>query len=134
MAATRFIAALVTSVGLVWAGALAAERLPGPYPAKIERVIDGDTLAVQVAIWLGQELSVLVRIRGIDAPELRGDCDSERARAQAAAAALARIVSDGQAVLTEIEGDKFFGRVVADVATLEGADVGTCRRTPCACL
>ena len=123
MVATRFIAALVTSAGLVWAVASAAERLPGPYPAKIERVVDGDTLAVQVAIWLGQELSVLVRIRGIDAPELRGNCDSERVRAQTAASALEQIVSDGEAVLTEIEGDKFFGRVVADVATSDGADV-----------
>ena len=63
----------------------AAERLAGPYPAEVERIVDGDTLAVRVAIWLEQDLNVLVRIRGIDAPELRGRCDDETDRGREAA-------------------------------------------------
>jgi endonuclease YncB( thermonuclease family) len=98
--------------------------LAGPYFGRVERVVDGDTIAVTVDIWLQQSLEVLVRVRGIDAPEVRGDCDLERIRAAEATAALQRLVSAGEVRLTEIEGDKFHGRVVADVTTREGADVG----------
>jgi endonuclease YncB( thermonuclease family) len=102
----------------------AAEILPGPFTASVERVVDGDTLGVRVTVWLGQEVGTLVRIRGVDAPEMRGKCDSERAKARAAAAALEVLVADGAVALTRIEGDKYFGRVVADVTTAAGQDVG----------
>jgi endonuclease YncB( thermonuclease family) len=92
-----------------------AETLSGPYPAAVEEVIDGDTLRVRVTVWFGQELVVGVRLRGVDAPERRGACESERRRAAAATAALARLVGGGAVTLTDIEGDKYFGRVVADV-------------------
>jgi endonuclease YncB( thermonuclease family) len=103
--------------------ASAAEMLSGPYTASVERVVDGDTLAVRVTVWLQQEVHVLVRLRGIDAPELRGDCDLERIRAAEAAAALQHLVAAGAVQLTEIEGDKYHGRVIADVTT-EAGDVG----------
>jgi endonuclease YncB( thermonuclease family) len=78
---------------------------------------------VRVAIWLGQELRVLVRIRGVDAPEMRGRCPAEKARAEDAAAALRELVSEGTVLLTRIEGEKYFGRVLADVATPDGSDL-----------
>jgi len=77
-----------------------------------------------VAIWLQQDLTVLVRIRGIDAPELRGRCDDEKARAREATVALEDLVAGGQVALTAIEGDKYFGRVIADVATSTGENIG----------
>lgn len=100
--------------------AVAAERLAGPLAAAVEEVVDGDTLAVRVRIWLGQELVVLVRLRGIDAPERRGDCPAERALAEEARARLARLVGAGPVTLTAIEADKYAGRVVADVAAASG--------------
>jgi micrococcal nuclease len=100
-----------------------ADRLPGPYDAAVERVVDGDTIAVRVTVWLGLELAVSVRVRGIDAPELRGDCESEKARAAQATAALARMIGDEPVTLRSIEGDKYFGRVLSDVATARGEDV-----------
>jgi len=103
----------------VWTGAVcAAEMLPGPYQGRVERAVDGDTLAVRVTVWLHQELYVLVRVRGIDAPELRGRCESEKLCARDAADALARLVAGGPVVLTRIEGDKYFGRVLAALAPL----------------
>jgi len=101
----------------------AADHLPGPYDAAVERVVDGDTIAVRVTVWLGLELAVSVRVRGIDAPELRGDCESEKTRAADATAALARMIGDEPVTLREIEGDKYFGRVLSDVATARGEDV-----------
>lgn len=103
--------------------ALASDRLAGPYVGAVERVVDGDTLAVRVTVWLDLELDVLVRLRGIDAPELRGRCESEKTRAVASAAALASLVAAGPVVLTNVEGDKYFGRVLADVLTPEGVDI-----------
>lgn len=102
----------------------AAETLPGPYIASVERVVDGDTIAVRVTIWLKQDIEVLVRVRGIDAPELHGDCPSEKEGAANATAALARLVTQGEVILTAVEGDKYYGRVVADVSTGGGADIG----------
>lgn len=105
-------------------GAHASEPVPGPYRGVVERVIDGDTLAVRVTIWLDIELDVLVRVRGIDAPELRGRCDLERSRAIAARATLSRMIAGGHVILRQVEGDKYFGRVLADVITAKGEDVG----------
>lgn len=123
-AATMFAAvALMAAAGAVRPG-FARELLEGPVAAEVERVVDGDTLAIRAKVWIGQEVTVLVRLRGIDAPELRGACDEEIARARAAAAALATIVGPGPVILRRIEGDKYFGRVVADVAATGGADLG----------
>ena len=104
--------------------AAAGEPLAGPYTAAVERVVDGDTLAVRVAIWIEQDLSVLVRIRGIDAPEVRGKCESEKEHAREATLALQELVAGGDVALTTIEGDKYFGRVIADVTTSAGESVG----------
>jgi len=105
------------------ASALAGQTLAGPYTAKVERVIDGDTLAVRVPVWIGQELRILVRVRGIDAPERKSRCAAERLLAKRTSAYLAAMVSGGPVRLTRISGGKYFGRVLADVTTAEGNDV-----------
>jgi micrococcal nuclease len=109
---------------------VAAETLPGPYRAEVERVVDGDTLAVRVAVWLGLEVSVRIRIRGIDAPELRARCPQEREMAEAAAAHLAALVGEGPVALTNIAGGKFYGRVIADVASAEARDLAEAMLAP----
>jgi len=98
----------------------ASERLAGPFAATVERVIDGDSLAVRVKIWLGLDVSTIVRLRGIDAPELSARCPDERRRAVAARAALAALVAEGDVSLAAVETDKYGGRVVADVADAAG--------------
>jgi endonuclease YncB( thermonuclease family) len=103
--------------------AVAGERLGGPVSATILRVVDGDTLHVEAAIWIGQRITVNVRIRGIDTPELRGDCHREKAMAEAAKSELARLTRTGAIQLRDIENDKYAGRVLADVETAAGIDV-----------
>ena len=100
-----------------------ADTLPGPVPAEIVRVVDGDTVRVRATIWLDLTLEVLVRIRGIDAPEVNGDCPEERAGAAAATVALTTALGASPLRLTNIEDDKYFGRVVADVATEIGLSI-----------
>ena len=96
--------------------AVGGERLAGPFAATVERVIDGDSLAVRVKIWLGLDVSTIVRLRGIDAPELSARCPEERRRALAAREGLAALVAGGEVSLAAVETDKYGGRVVADAA------------------
>lgn len=102
--------------------ATAAIAAPGVYAARVLRIVDGDTLEAQVAIWPGQTIEVKVRLRGIDAPELDGACREEAARADAARDALARLAA-GDIVLSEVGPDRYYGRVVARVAA-QGVDLG----------
>jgi endonuclease YncB( thermonuclease family) len=102
-----------------------AEMLSGPVAADVIRVVDGDTLALRARIWLGQDIVVSARIRGIDAPELRGKCDREKAMAEAARLKLQSVTSLGRVRLMRIEHDKYAGRVLADVVTDDGVDLRT---------
>jgi endonuclease YncB( thermonuclease family) len=104
----------------------AAETLPGPIPAEVVRVIDGDTLAVRARIWLGQIVAVHVRIAGIDAPEMKARCARERTLALAARDALSRRAAAGSTVrLMNVHADKYGGRVIARVLGPSGADLAT---------
>ncbi|MHA1189126.1 MAG: thermonuclease family protein [Alphaproteobacteria bacterium] len=97
--------------------------LASPVVAHVMRVVDGDTIAVRAQVWIGQSVEVLVRVRGIDAPERKGRCDHERRMAARASAYMRAMTASGRVVLTDISGGKYFGRVLADVATSEGNDV-----------
>lgn len=102
----------------------AGERIvSGPVKARILDVIDGDTVRAAAFVWPGHEVTVSVRIRGIDAPEIRSGCEEEKRAALDARAALSGILGDGAVMLRAIEGDKFFGRVLADVETADGSAV-----------
>ena len=90
----------------------------------VERVIDGDTVKMRVAIWLDQELLVSVRIANIDAPELfRPSCERERALAREAKQFVEWFLASGEAELLDIKRGKYAGRVVARVES-NGADLG----------
>lgn len=119
----RFGSAAVALV-LLGAGSVSiAEEISGPVSADVIRVIDGDTLAVRARIWIGLDLVVSARIRGIDTPELNGKCDREKALAAAARDRLADVVAAGKIRMRQIENDKYAGRVLADIVTDDGADL-----------
>lgn len=105
----------------------AEELLAGPVPATLVRVIDGDTLLVRARVWLDIDIVTRVRLRGVNAPELRARDDGERGRAEAARAFVASLLRTDLAegaplVLTAIGQDKYGGRVVASVS-VAGADL-----------
>src|SRR5262249_17831353 len=97
-----------------------ADSIEGPVAAKVERVIDGDTIQVQASIWLGQIITTRVRIDGIDAPEPEGRCAEERRLAALARDYLARRVDHRPIQLTHIVYDKYGGRVRATVLDAKG--------------
>jgi len=99
---------------------VAAEALDGPVSAVVQRVVDGDTIDVRAAIWLGQTLLVRVRIEGIDAPELEARCSEERRLALAARDFLVRRLDGASVKLTAVVYDKYGGRVRAAVSDGKG--------------
>ncbi len=99
--------------------------VPGPVPATVLRVIDGDTLMVRARIWIGQEIEIKVRLSGVDAPELRGKCESERILARQARDLVAASIAGGEVSLHAVQYGKFAGRVLARVETSAGDDLGT---------
>lgn len=107
--------------------AQAQDRAPraveGPVEARVVKVRDGDTIEVSAFVWPMQTVEVAVRLRGIDAPELRGDCPSEIRAAETARDRLAELVGDGTVRLHGIEGDKYFGRVLAQISTTSEDDL-----------
>jgi endonuclease YncB( thermonuclease family) len=124
----RGMAGVVALLALfVAAGSGAAElshnMLPGPVPAEVIRIIDGDTIVVRVQPWLGLFIEAHVRLEGLDAPELHGHCDQEVAMAQRAKVRLAALLADGQVMLRNIRNDKYGGRVDARVISGSGTDV-----------
>lgn len=107
---------------LAVSGALAAEEVAGPVQADVVRVIDGDTIEISAQVWLGLRLTSHVRIRGIDTPELRGECASEKAMAAQARDRLTRLAGASISI-AHIADDKYAGRVIADAAAADGTDL-----------
>lgn len=118
----RFFPALL-SFFCAATSAVQAETLAGPYVAEPVRALDGDSFEARVRIWLDQDVTVIVRLRGIDAAELDAPCPSARAMAALAQWALAGRLRAGPLTLSAISRDKYGGRVVATVKDAAGADL-----------
>ncbi|AYD03092.1 thermonuclease family protein [Neorhizobium sp. NCHU2750] len=103
------------------ADAMARDEISGPVSAEIIRVIDGDTLLVEAQPWPQQKMEVYVRIRGIDTPELKSKCQTIRAAASDARQMMEQLAGQSTHIqLIRISGDKYFGRIVADVIFADG--------------
>ena len=99
------------------------ETIEGPVTAHVLRIIDGDTLLVRATPWPQYAIETYVRLRGIDAPEMKSGCASERRAAHDARRRLARLTpTQTEVTLSRISGDKYFGRILADVVTANGVD------------
>lgn len=85
--------------------------------AQVMYVIDGDTFEARVHLWQGLDITTRVRLRGVDAPELKARCLDESRMAQASRDALAAMLKEGDVTIFNVGPDKYNGRVVADVAT-----------------
>lgn len=114
----------VTSLVPPDAQAKRGQNFAGPVSAQVVEVLDGDTFVADAEIWPGQTLRVNVRIRGIDAPEMKSRCQAERDAALMARSALAELVAERAVSLTNIGSAKYYGRVLADVSTETGAAIG----------
>lgn len=99
-----------------------AGNLDQHHAVDVIRTIDGDTFEARVHLPV-QDVMTRVRLRGIDAPELKGACPEELRMAEAATGALRDLLRQGQVAIYNIGPDKYQGRVVADVVTKNTGNV-----------
>ncbi|MDH4230272.1 MAG: thermonuclease family protein [Nitrospirota bacterium] len=96
----------------------------GPYQAEVVRVIDGDSIAVNVLSWPHETKQIIIRLSGLDAPELHGSPTCEKQLAEAARAFVADKLAPGTTVtVSNLRPDKYSGRYLAQMA-VGGADLG----------
>lgn len=119
--------ALLATLTLLPAAAFAdEERLVGPVPARVLKVVDGDTVLVRARIWLGQDVETNVRLAGVDTPEKNSRCERERELARKAGDFVRAKLGEDEAwvSLMDVIHDKYGKRVVARIVTSAGEDVG----------
>ncbi|MBR3372051.1 MAG: thermonuclease family protein [Rhodobacteraceae bacterium] len=89
----------------------------GPYTAEVVRVIDGDTVEAVVALWPGLIAHYSIRVRGIDAPEIRGAaCEKEQEWGLRAKQQVERLYPVGTSIrLKDVQYDVWSGRMLADI-------------------
>lgn len=102
------------------------DRLTGPVEATVTRLGDGDTLEVAARVWTRQIVITDIRIGGIDTPEKEGraKCTQEATLAQKASDETARLLRNKSVLLTDIQFEKYGGRVLGKITTPEGIDAG----------
>ena len=121
---TRPIVCGIITLALAFAAHAAAfeQRVP----ARVKRVIDGDTVTVEARLWPGIVAQSNVRVRGVDTPEIRrAQCGEYERRRGRAARDFVRSVIGEQVWLINVTHGKFGRRVVASVWLTDGRDLAT---------
>ena len=68
-------------------------------PVLVKRIVDGDTFVANVLLADGIEImSVSVRLRNVDTPEIHGNCEYEIARAEYAKQRLGELIPVGSII------------------------------------
>jgi len=86
-----------------------------PVAAKVIKVYDGDTFTVEAYPWPGITANTKVRLNGLDTPEIRGKCESEKQKAIEAREFVKGLVLGEVVFLQNVKHGKYAGRVVAEV-------------------
>jgi len=106
----------VAVIILLLATAPAAARDYGPYVAKVARVVDGDTLEIEVEVWPGLTARSRVRLAGVNAPESRGKIsDCERDAGKRATAFTREWVEQPGALTVVLSAQDKYGRPLVHV-------------------
>lgn len=95
-------------------------------PVEVVKIIDGDTFVGRVKLSDKTEvMSVKVRLRNVDTPELNGKCESEIKMARYAKQRLGELIPENTVVeIKNIKNDKYAGRIDANVFDSANRDVG----------
>ena len=87
------------------------------YKAKLDRVIDGDTINANIDLGFDITIHKRIRLTGIDTPESRTRDLEEKARGLASKARLVELLGEGNFILESREVGKF-GRVLGTIYTV----------------
>lgn len=95
-------------------------------PVRVTYIVDGDTFVGDILLADKTEvMSVKVRLRNVDTPELHGSCESEIKRAEYAKQRLGELIPVGSTVeIKNVKNDKYAGRIDANVYDSANRDVG----------
>ena len=93
------------------------------HPAEVLRVLDGDTSRRACNLWPGLDITTRVRLRGIDAPEMKARCADERVKAEAARDALSAILTKARSVSRRSRSTNMAAGSIADASTRTTPDV-----------
>ncbi len=88
--------------------------------ALVTDAFDGDTLSVEATIWPDLVWTGSVRVKGVDTPEIQGECKEEQTLAIEARDYVRVLLMNKAVRLTDVENDKYGGRVMARVYFREG--------------
>ncbi len=88
-------------------------------PATVISVYDGDTFTIEAETWPGQWVRKKIRVNGIDTPEIRTKCKSEKALGYKARDFAVDLLGE-KVILKNISDGKFAGRNLADVYLSDG--------------
>lgn len=87
--------ALAAAVLLAAVPVEAADTIPGPVACRVVSVYDGDTFTAECHPWPQIEVTVSVRVNGVDTPEIRGKCEAEKRQAKQARDYVRSITGNG---------------------------------------
>ena len=87
----------------------------GPYDAQLVRVVDGDTIEVDVELWPGLLQRVKIRLIGVNTPEKRTRLQCEKIAGIAATEFTQEFVEKGAITVDNVHNGKFAGRVLGNV-------------------
>ena len=90
------------------------------YPARLRRVIDGDTYLLDVDLGFYVTTAQRIRLRGVDTPEVVGET---RAAGLAAKTYAESLLTGQQLTISSHKDERSFERWVADVALPDGRSV-----------
>lgn len=98
----------------------------GPYAVIAPIAVDGDTLRADVAIWPDLTADVLIRVAGVDAPELNAStaCEKDLAR-KAKLFTDTWVQTHAPLLIGMVKPDKYSGRYDAVVTGRDGASLAT---------
>ncbi len=107
------------------AGCLAIILLPltawsaetfGPYDADVVRVIDGDTIELDVHVWPQLTQRINLRLDGVNTPEKRGSPECEKALARQASDFTNQFIGEASTVrLHSVRHGKYAGRALGRI-------------------
>ncbi len=120
----RFALAILCTLALP-NSAVAGDIVSGPVAVSVVNVIDGDSFVADALVWPGMRLRYTVRVKGIDTPETRRPaCKAEKIAGMAATRRAETLLRSGPVTLQNVEADKYFGRVLADIRIGSSLDMG----------
>lgn len=117
----RFLLLLVFSFVVTSCVPVYADDFEYRYPVDLVRIVDGDTMDVDVHMGLGIKMTVRLRVKDLDTPETwRPETEAEAIHGHAATLHAAMLLGDR--FIIRSYGWAVYNRVEADIELSDGSD------------